>query len=243
VAALAAAAWLAQGRALALSAAHTASPAQPASAVVQRLSDLRTLSRWAYPQQEAQVRTAPSAHARTIGRLKFLTSDEQAQLYVALASAQLAGGATWVRVELPERPNGRTGWVPRSALGSLHVVHGYLLIDRAHLRATLFRQGRAVFSAPVGVGKPETVTPAGQFYVTEKLRTVNAPAYGPYALGTSAYAPTLGEWPGGGVVGIHGTNEPQLVPGRPSHGCIRLHDGDIARLWHMIEAGTPIDIT
>ena len=148
-----------------------------------------------------------------------------------------------MRVELPERPNGRTGWVPRSALGSLHAVRGYLLIDRARLRATLFREGRVVFSAPVGVGKPGTVTPAGQFYVTEKLRTVNAPAYGPYALGTSAYAPTLGEWPGGGVVGIHGTNEPQLVPGRPSHGCVRMHDADIARLWHMIETGTPIEIT
>ncbi len=240
-AALAAAPALTAAPALAQTAADGAatSPAQPAA---QRLSDLRTLSHWAYPQQEAQVRSAPSAHARAIGRLKFLTSDDQAQLYVALASTQI-GSAMWVRVELPERPNGRRGWVPRSALGSLHVVRGYLLIDRSRLRATLFREGRPVFSAPVGVGKAGTVTPAGQFYVTEKLRTVNAPAYGPYALGTSAYAPTLGEWPGGGVVGIHGTNEPQLVPGRPSHGCIRMHDADIARLWHMIEPGTPIDIT
>jgi lipoprotein-anchoring transpeptidase ErfK/SrfK len=54
--------------------------------------------------------------------------------------------------------------------------------------------------------------------------------------------PTLSEWPGGGVVGIHGTNEPQLIPGRPSHGCIRLRNADITRLWQMIQIGTPIEI-
>jgi lipoprotein-anchoring transpeptidase ErfK/SrfK len=67
--------------------------------------------------------------------------------------------------------------------------------------------------------------------------------YGPYALGTSAYAPTLAEWPGGGVVGIHGTNEPQLIPGRPSHGCVRMRNADITRLWHLISVGTPIEIS
>ena len=86
------------------------------------------------------------------------------------------------------------------------------------------------------------MTPAGHFYVLEKLRTVNAPIYGPYALGTSAYAPTLSEWPGGGVVGIHGTDEPSLIPGRPSHGCIRMRNEDISRLWAMISIGTPIEI-
>jgi lipoprotein-anchoring transpeptidase ErfK/SrfK len=162
---------------------------------------------------------------------------------VALASARLASGQTWIEIELPARPNGQKGWVPLGALESLHTVNGYLLVDRSRLTATLFRDGRAIFSAPIGVGKPGTVTPPGSFYVTEKLITVNAPAYGPYALGTSAYAPTLGEWPGGGVVGIHGTDEPQLIPGRPSHGCVRMRNADITRLWRLIALGTPIDIT
>jgi hypothetical protein len=207
-----------------------------------RLSDLHGKSRWAFPQGEAVIRRSPSPHAAAQGRLRYLTVDAQAELYIALASAKLASGQTWVQVEVPGRPNGRTGWVPRSALGPFHTVDGYLRVDQATLRATLYAHGRAVFSAPVGVGKPSTVTPKGRFYVLEKLRTLNAPSYGPYALGTSAYAPTLSEWPGGGVVGIHGTNEPQLIPGRPSHGCIRMRDEDVARLWHMIGLGTPIDI-
>ncbi|HEY5342176.1 MAG TPA: L,D-transpeptidase, partial [Solirubrobacteraceae bacterium] len=140
------------------------------------------------------------------------------------------------------RPNGITGWVPANALGELHVVRDYLRIDRGALRATLFRKGRAIWSAPVGVGRSSLPTPPGHFYVREKLRAIGGPFYGPYALGTSAYAPTLTEWPGGGVVGIHGTDEPQLIPGRPSHGCIRLRNADITRLWQLIQVGTPIDI-
>ncbi len=225
-----------------LAGAGLAGAGAEAAAVVTRLSDQRTLSRWAYPMSEAVARATASADARPVGRLRFLTGDDQAQLYLALASASLASGATWVQVELPGRPNGQTGWVPRAALGSLHVVRGYLRIDRGSLRATLFRDGRAALSFPIGVGKPSTITPPGHFYVTEKLITLNDPAYGPYAVGTSAYAPTLSEWPGGGVVGIHGTNEPQLIPGRPSHGCIRMRNADIASLWRVIALGTPIDI-
>ena len=213
-----------------------------AGAVITRLSDLHSLSRWAYPLEEAVIRASPGSRSRAVGRLRFLTVDQQAELYLALASARLASGANWIQIEVPRRPNGITGWVPRSALGTLHTTNGYLLVDQEHLRATLYRDGRAVFSAPVGVGKPSTVTPKGHFYVLEKLRAVNAPVYGPYALGTSAYAPTLSEWPGGGVVGIHGTDEPQLIPGRPSHGCVRMRDADAARLWQLISVGTPIDI-
>ncbi len=212
-------------------------------AVVARLSNLRTVSQWAYPDSEALVHASPSGKSPSIGRLRLLTGDGQAELYIALASARLASGQTWIQIELPARPNGQTGWVPRAALESLHTVDGYLLIDRATLRATLFRDGRTIFSAPVGVGKPGTITPPGHFYVMEKLITLNDPAYGPYALGTTAYAPTLTEWPGGGVVGIHGTDEPQLIPGRPSHGCIRMRNADITRLWAIIALGTPIEIT
>ncbi|HEY4812452.1 MAG TPA: L,D-transpeptidase [Solirubrobacteraceae bacterium] len=212
-------------------------------AVLARLSNLRTVSRWAYPSSEALVHADPSGESRVIGHLRFLTDDDQAELYLALDSARMSSGQTWIKIELPARPNGQTGWVASSALESLHTVTGYLLVDRARLRATLFRDGRSIFSAPIGVGRASTITPPGNFYVMEKLVTLNDPAYGPLALGTSAYAPTLSEWPGGGIVGIHGTDEPQLIPGRPSHGCIRMRNADIKRLWSLISVGTPIEIT
>jgi L,D-transpeptidase catalytic domain len=211
--------------------------------VLTSLSDLHTLSRWAYPNSEALVHASPSRRSAVVSRLRFLTEDGQAELYIALASARLASGQTWIQIEVPARPNGQTGWVPRSALEAFHAVDGYLLVDRTTLAATLFRDGHAIFSAPIGVGKASTITPPGRFYVMEKLITLNDPEYGPYALGTSAFAPTLREWPGGGVVGIHGTDEPELIPGRPSHGCVRMRNADITELWSLISVGTPIEIT
>ena len=94
--------------------------------------------------------------------------------------------------------------------------------------------------APVGVGAPATPTPRGRFYIRERLRGTGG-AYGPWAFGTSAYS-TLSEWPGGGVVGIHGTNQPGLLPGRPSHGCIRVRNRDIRRLARLMPIGTPVRI-
>lgn len=218
-----------------------ASRAGVTTAVVATLSNLKTVTRWGYPQAAAAARQSPSTHSRVVGHLHFLTPDGQAEVYLALRSSTLAG-ARWIEVPLPGRPNGRTGWVPAWTLGELHVLHDYVRVDRETLNITLFRDGRPIFSAPVGVGRPSLPTPAGHFYITEKLLAIGGPFYGPFALGTSAYAPTLSEWPGGGVVGIHGTDEPQLIPGYPSHGCIRLRNGDIARLYRMVEVGTPIEI-
>ena len=211
------------------------------TAVVATLSNLKTLTRYAYPENAARAHEYPNARSRVVGTLHFLTPDGQAAVYLALRS-YTAGDITWIEVPLPGRPNGRTGWVTSAALGEFHVVHEYNRVDRETTRLTLYRDGRPIFSAPVGVGRPSLPTPSGHFYVTEKLQSVGAPVYGPYALGTSAYAPTLSEWPGGGVVGIHGTDEPQLIPGYPSHGCIRLRNEDITRLYPLVQVGTPIEI-
>jgi len=180
-----------------------------------------------------------------VGRLRFLTEDGQAEIYMVLRETRVAQtGVDWIELSLPQRPNGVTGWVEAGALGSLHVVHGLLLISRSRLRATLYDQaGRVVWSAAVGIGRASLPTPAGDFYVREKLRVIDSPAFGPYAIGTSAYAPKLSEWPGGGIIGIHGTDQPLLIPGDPSHGCVRMRNGEITRLWHLIAIGTPVDIT
>jgi lipoprotein-anchoring transpeptidase ErfK/SrfK len=219
-------------------------PAAPAPPVEVGLSHSRTVSYWAYPQQAAIVRRNPSRAAPAVGRLHFLTEDDQAEVYVARRQARVAQtGVTWIEVAVPRRPNNVSGWVPVSALGRLRVARGRLVVSRSRRRATFYDgKGRAIWEAPVGVGRPSLPTPAGHFYVREKLRAIGSPLYGPYALGTSAYAPKLTDWPGGGVVGVHGTDQPQLIPGRPSHGCVRLRNPDITRLWHLISVGTPVDV-
>jgi L,D-transpeptidase-like protein len=219
-------------------AAHAVETAAVASRV---LSDERTLSRWAYPVRQATVRTSPSTAAAHLGHLRFVTENGSPELYLTLEQRVASDGAIWIRVRLPGRPNGRTGWVLRDALGPFRVVQTFLLVNRRTLRLTLYRSGRPVFRAPIGVGKPATPTPAGRFWIRDKFKVKGAPFYGPRAIGTSAYA-RVSDWPGGDVVGLHGTSDPGLVPGRPSHGCIRLRNGDILRLYGLVPRGTPVQI-
>lgn len=206
------------------------------------LSNERTVSFWAHPAGTSEVRVAPSSTSRVIARLRMDTEDGFPEVYLALREAMGADARPWVQVRLPMRPNGRTGWVPRSALGSMHRVITQLRIDRSRLRATLYRAGRPVWSAPVGVGKSGSPTPGGRFYIRELFRPSGGGSiYGPLAFGTSAYS-ILSDWPGGGVVGIHGTNQPGLIPGRPSHGCVRVRNADILRLGRLMPVGTPVHI-
>jgi hypothetical protein len=215
-----------------------AATSEAASSV--RLSNEFTLTRWAYPRYPSKVRVAPFNGARSFTRLRYRTEDRQWELYLVLRSRTDARGAHWIQVRLPMRPNGRKGWVKRSALERFRVVRKALVINRRTLRATLYRNGRRIWRAPVGVGAPNSPTPPGRFYVREKLRSLNS-FYGPIAIGTSAYA-NVSDWPGAGVVGVHGTSMPRLIPGRPSHGCIRLRNRDVVRLARLIPRGTPVRI-
>jgi lipoprotein-anchoring transpeptidase ErfK/SrfK len=132
--------------------------------------------------------------------------------------------------------------VPRASLGGYHFVRTRLVVDTHALVATLYRGRRAVFRAPVGVGTSAAPTPRGQFYVRDRLTTLDRGFYGPVAFGTSARSAVLTDWPAGGFIGIHGTDRPDLLPGRVSHGCIRLRNADILRLGRLMPVGTPISI-
>jgi lipoprotein-anchoring transpeptidase ErfK/SrfK len=111
-------------------------------------------------------------------------------------------------------------------------------VDLARMRLTLLRRGRAVLHAPVGIGQSRWPTPRATFLVRNRLQRYASPPYGPVAFGTSARSPTLTDWPAGGFVGIHGTDRPDLVPGRVSHGCVRLRNRDMLRLARL----TPVEI-
>jgi hypothetical protein len=206
-----------------------------------RLSDENKLSRWAYTNLPSKVRKSPSDRSKSVGKLHFNTEDRLPERYLALEAYTDNRGAEWVRIRLLGRPNNRTGWVRREGLGEYHAVRTHLVINRKTLRATLFKNGKQIFKTPVGVGKSGTPTPAGFFYIRERLAGFGNAVYGPLAFGTSAYS-KLSDWPGGGVVGIHGTNQPNLVPGRPSHGCVRMRNAAIKKLARLMPVGTPVRI-
>jgi hypothetical protein len=206
-----------------------------------RLSNEWTVTRWAHPMRESPIRKRPNQSSRRITRTHYLTEDGFPEVYLVLRSWTDPHGRTWLHVRIPMRPNGRTGWVQDSALGREHLVRTSLVVDRGRLSAALYRSGRRIWRSRIGVGKPSTPTPAGRFWIRERLKADPGGFYGPWAFGTSAYS-GLTEWPGGGVIGIHGTDEPGLIPGRPSHGCIRMRNGAITRLAHRMPIGTPVRI-
>jgi L,D-transpeptidase-like protein len=206
-----------------------------------KLSDEK-VARWAAVLRAAVVRAQPRASARKVTTLETWTTDDTQNIVLVLKAIAVSPRLTWYRVRLPILPNNSTGWVQSRYLGPLFAVHTHLYVDRARLRATLKRDGVTVFKTIVGVGKSIWPTPRGEFYIRDKMTAFGNPVYGPIAFGTSARSPVLTDWPGGGFVGVHGTNEPSILPGRVSHGCIRMPNASILKLARLMPVGTPLTV-
>jgi lipoprotein-anchoring transpeptidase ErfK/SrfK len=183
--------------------------------------------------------TAARSSARLLRRFGEFRTDFRQQVEFAVRAATGPKGGRWFELSLPGRPNGGRGWVPTAAV-ALHPVRNRIVVHRGarRLEVTRITDGKLLLRAPVSVGKPGAETPLGQnFYVQWRFVPAD-PFYGSYALETSAYS-RLSDWPGGGVVGIHGTNEPQRIGQAVSHGCIRMRNDDVAKLRSLAPLGTP----
>jgi lipoprotein-anchoring transpeptidase ErfK/SrfK len=147
---------------------------------------------------------------------------------------------TWYHVQLPLRPNGITGWV-RAADVRLERVTTRILVELGERRVILYDRGREVMRALVAVGTSATPTPTGRYYVNQRLIPSDpSGAYGPGAIGISAFSPVLTGWAQGGPIAIHGTNRPELIGQAVSNGCIRVRNDELVRLFERTRAGTPV---
>ncbi|MFB3738684.1 MAG: L,D-transpeptidase [Candidatus Velamenicoccus archaeovorus] len=147
----------------------------------------------------------------------------------------------WLRLQLPLRPNGRTGWALPDDV-RLAPRHQEIVVDLSS--RTLWRtvDGRVTDRFPVGVGLSSTPTAIGTFFVWVKV-SYDDPSgpYGPFALGLSGFSPVLSEWPGGGRMAIHGTSDPADRGREVSHGCVRVYTPQLLRL-RDVPLGTPVVI-
>jgi lipoprotein-anchoring transpeptidase ErfK/SrfK len=187
------------------------------------------------------VRAKPSSTSRAIRVLKQFRPDFSPQYVLALSTVtnRKTGATTWYRISLPGRPNGQTGWV-RASQVELRPVKKRLFINRSERRYEFWHGRKLLRTGRVAVGKPGAETPTGLFYVQGKFFPT-AEILGAFAFETSAYS-KLTDWPGGGVVGVHGTPWPWLLGQAVSHGCIRLHNDDVLWLRSRMPEGTPIKI-
>jgi lipoprotein-anchoring transpeptidase ErfK/SrfK len=186
------------------------------------------------------VRAEPSRSARIVATLSQFEADYRLRVILALdVKTNAKGTAAWYKVSVPGRPNGRTGWVPAAAV-SLRPVFKEIVIKRGQRVLELLDHGRVMFRTKVAVGRPGMETPLGRFYVIWGFHPPD-PFLGPWAFATSAYS-RLSDWPGGGIVGIHGTSAPQYLGQAVSHGCVRLSNSAILLLKRYVRPGTPIRI-
>jgi lipoprotein-anchoring transpeptidase ErfK/SrfK len=167
------------------------------------------------------ARAAPDPKARVVLRLRDLRPDFRRQVVLATTERVGKDGRTWVRLDLPMRPNGTVGWIPASR-ASLSPTRNKIVVRRSTRRLYIYDSGKLVYRTVVAVGAPGAETPLGRFYVQAR------------------FVPT--DWPGGGVVGLHGTSMPQLLGQAVSHGCVRLSNTAALMLKRYAILGTPITI-
>jgi len=151
-------------------------------------------------------------------------------------------GVRWLRVLLPGRPNGHTGWIRKRATVSAF-TRWHIVVDTSDRRVTVYNQDRRVRVFKAVVGKPATPTPHGKFFVEEAVQLGAHDVGAPFALALSARSNVLQEYNGGpGQIALHGLgNVGGVLGSAASHGCVRL--GNDAMRWLVVRIGPGAPVT
>jgi lipoprotein-anchoring transpeptidase ErfK/SrfK len=193
---------------------------------------------------KVQVYSAPDAakKASTLDNPRLINDDPNAAVPLVVLVTEKQGD--WLKVSLPVRPNGSTGWVRAEDFTT--VEHDYRIeVNLSGFELNAYRADEKLLSAKIGLGTDENPTPGGTYYTTELIAPPNPDGdYGPFALGLSGHSEKLTTFNGGpGQLGIHGTNQPTAIGKKISHGCIRLKNEDIRALVDLgMPLGTPVVI-
>jgi lipoprotein-anchoring transpeptidase ErfK/SrfK len=93
----------------------------------------------------------------------------------------------------------------------------------------------------VAVGAPDTPTPPGKYYVTDKLRGADfGPYYGCCILALSGHQQDLPQgWSGGDRLAIHGSPTPTWGQ-NVSNGCLHAREADLRYLLKTVPLGTVV---
>jgi len=151
----------------------------------------------------------------------------------------------WLRIMMPERPNGLTAWVQADQV-TRSTSAWRMVLKLSETRVRVYKDGYEVWSAPVGIGKDSTRTPIGSFFLIVIERDLKG-GYGPIVLNLSAHSEDIQSWQGAGdaITAFHGPfGADELLRaggGKVSNGCIRMLPEDQIKM-EGIPLGTPVDI-
>jgi len=148
----------------------------------------------------------------------------------------------WLKVQIPVRPNGTEAWSSGND-AILRTNRFHAQIDLSNRSVEVWNGDVLVVETGAVIGKDRTPTPLGRFFVNDLVEKWDSSAYGPYILSLSAFSEALDSFAGGvPVIAIHGTNNPGLIGGAFSNGCIRIPNEAIRVLAANVPMGTPVDI-
>ncbi len=188
---------------------------------------------------ELNAYEAPSDTAKVINT--FSAQTEYLQPRTLLAVDQQPG---WYQALLPMRPNGSIGWVREADVTPGSTTYELKIFLGEH-KIQMLESGNVVLEAGIVIGKPETPTPPGRYYITDPVDLQSRPngAYGAYALGISGYSEVLKEFNGGpGQLAVHGGAWEGQLGTDQSNGCIRVLNDVILQIAQAVPLGTPVDI-
>jgi hypothetical protein len=157
---------------------------------------------------------------------------------------ETADGA-WLRIMMPERPNGLTAWVKADSV-TRSSSPWRMVLKLSETRVRVYKDGYEVWSAPVGIGKDSTRTPTGSYFVAV-IEKPGPHGYGPIVLNLNAHSEDIWSWQGAGdaITAFHGPfGAEELIRsggGKVSNGCIRMLPEDQLKM-DGIALGSPVDI-
>jgi lipoprotein-anchoring transpeptidase ErfK/SrfK len=227
--------------ALALPAVAGAASIEPTPAAPTRAE--AWIARITYPTAARSEPDAGAVLARLDGQARW--SHGPVGLLV-LAVAADTEGRTWLRVRLPIRPNGTSGWI-RADHTKLTRTPYRIEVSVSKRSVTLLGSGRVLRTYRAVVGTSEWPTPRGLFAISERVPQPDPNGFlGPWALLLTAFSPTLTNFGGGpGQVALHGRAGASLADplgSARSHGCIRIPNAGIKLLARVAREGTPVQV-
>jgi lipoprotein-anchoring transpeptidase ErfK/SrfK len=123
-----------------------------------------------------------------------------------------------------------------------------LVLKRSERRVYVYEGEKAITSYRVAVGKAGWETPLGSFKV---LSMEQNPIFKSFKSGriiepgpdNPLGVRWIGIWTNGKTqLGFHGTNEPELIGQAVSHGCIRMLNKDVTKLYNQVKEGTVVTV-
>jgi hypothetical protein len=191
----------------------------------------------------ARVTSRPR-RGRVLARLGTSTTwSHQPQSLLILDTYEFRG-RQWLKVLLPIRPSGSTGWIRRNRV-QVRPNRFWIEVRKKNRWLVVYRGGRKIHQWRVVIGTPENPTPAGLAAIYERNHQGNPHEFlGPWSLPLTALSSTLRNFGGGpGRIALHGRGGASYLDplgSAASHGCVRTPNRAIRWLARYARAGTPV---